>query len=228
MMTKKLTPLLFWIILPILFIVLSTSISLVTAGFQFDWQSKRLTQTGLIFLAGSPKKVEVFSNGELIAQRLPVNLSSVAPGEYNVEIKKEGYVTWRKAFYIESGEARSESDIILFWAQPEVSEVTDPQLIESVKINSEPSPLISGQEIRLNNRLVTRVSGTLRSAVLGPDRSHIFFQVDREIRVIEKDGGNETLLFLLGEDAPSQLLLLDEAEELALLDQGVVKRLRIR
>lgn len=219
---------LFWSVAITVFVVLATSISLVTAGYQFDWQTKRLTRTGFLFLSGEPRVAQVTVNGQVVANRLPLRLTSILPGEYDVLVEKDGYTAWRKRFHIEPGEARSESDILLFLAKPEVAEATDPELIEKVKANTDPSPLINGREIRFNNRLVTRVSGELLYAALAPNRRHVFFQVGREIRVIEIDGTNELLLFTLDGTNASQLVVLADANELALLDGPVVKRLRIR
>jgi len=227
-MKKLLLPILFWGSLVALFLVLSTSVGLVATGYQFDWQNQRLTRTGLIYLAGSPRNVTVSINGSIVSNRLPVKLPTLFPGEYLVTIDKEGYASWKKTFSLLPGQARTESDILLFLLSPEVATVSDPELIQRVKNNTEASPLIDGNEIRFNNRLVTRVSGELLDAALSPNRSHVFFQVDKEIRVIETDGGNELVLFTIGSAGRSQLIVVDEAKDLIILDGDTVKRLRIR
>ena len=219
---------LFWGSLTVLFLLLSASLGLVAAGYQFDWSSRRLQKTGLLYLAGEPRTATVTINGERVADRLPLRLPTVFPGEYDVVIEKDGYIPWRKTFSIAPGQARAQFSIKLFLREPEVSTVTDPELIQHVKENTDPSPLIVGRELRYNSHLVTRVSGTLLDATLSNDRAHIFFQIDREIRVIELDGTNERLLFTLEAARPAQLIPVEDDRELLLLDGGVVKRLRIR
>lgn len=207
--------------------MLAGSVSLVAAGYQFDWQTKRLTQTGLLYIAGAPRQVTVTVNDAIVTNRLPFRLASVVPEEYTVQIAKDGYVSWHKRFTIKAGEARTETNVQLYLAKPEVAEVTDPALIKRVMSNTAQSPLINGQEIRLGNTLVTRVSGQLAAAQLSPDRGHVFFQVGREVRVIEKDGTNELLLYTLATEDPCQLVVLSDGKEIALLDGGAVKRLRV-
>jgi len=227
MLPKRILPILFWITLILSFTILAGSVTLVAAGYQFDWQTKRLTQTGLVYLAGEPRQVSITVNGEIAGSRLPLRLAAVLPGEYDIVIEKEGYVPWRKLFTIEAGEAHTETDIRLFLIRPEVAAVSDPELVRKVQENTSPSSLIAGQEIRLGNRLVTRVSGELRATVATPDRSHVFFQIGKEIRVIEADGGNELLLYTLQADAPSYLIVQEDGEEVVLLDGGEVIRLRV-
>ncbi len=226
-MREKIIVTILWVFLIIVFCVLAGSVSLVMAGYRLDWQTKRLTQTGLLYIAGSPRQAQVAINGAQVADKLPLRLSAVVPGEYRVVISKEGFIAWHKSFTIKPGEARTETDVRLFYIRPEVSDVTDPALIERVQSNTSLSPLINGQEIRIGASLVTRVSGELKSAALSLDRGHIYFQIGREVRVIEKDGTNELLLFTLSTDEPSQIIALAQDKEIALLDHGVVRRLRI-
>ena len=68
----------------------------------------------------------------------------------------------------------------------------------------------------------------MKAAAITSNRSHIFFQVDREIRVVELEGTNEVLLFTLSSSANSKLLVLDDGQEIALDDGGIIKRLRVR
>lgn len=218
---------LLWLFLITVFFFTATAVALMAAGYQVDWQNKRFIRTALLHLNGLPKPARIFVNNEFAAERFPVRLTDLPPGEYEVRVEKEGYVPWHKRFTLEPGEARSESDIRLFLIQPEVSVVTDPELINGVKNNRRPSLLIDGREIRSGSRLVTRVSGELKTAVLSPRRSHIYFQVGREIRVIETDGTNELLLFSLETDAASQLMVLADGKEIVFLDNEVVKRLRV-
>jgi len=227
MQTIKLGPVLFWTILVTLFVIIASSVSLVAAGYQFDWKTRRLTQTSLIFLSGRPRDAQVSINGQWVANRLPLRLSSVVPGTYDVVVEKEGYIPWRKTFSLDAGAARAETDIRLFLTRVEVSDVTDPELIQTVTENTSPSPLISDHELRVGSRLVTRVSGELKSAAASPDRSHIFFQVGRDVRVVEADGTNELLLFTLSAEESSNLLVLADGTELVLLDGTVVRRLRV-
>jgi hypothetical protein len=227
MTPKRLLPVLFWTTLALSFVILASSVSLVAAGYQFDWKTKRLTQTGLIYLAGEPRQVKVTINGEVAASRLPLRLSTVLPGDYEILIEKEGYVPWRKHFTVQAGEAHTETDLQLFLVKPEIATVSDPATIRKVEENTALSPLINGQEIRLGSRLVTRVSGELGAAAISPNRSHVFFQIGREIRVIEADGTNELLLYTLATDAPSHLIVLEDGQEVVLLDGAEVIRLRV-
>lgn len=228
MKKRILLPILFWIALTTTFVILSASVALTASGYQFDWDNKTLTRTGLLYLAGNPKSVTVEVNRKIVSDRLPLRLPTVLPGEYRINISKPGYVTWSKTFSIEPGEARAETEITLFLEEPEISTVTDPEMIEKVKIPHAISSLINEREIIYRDNIVTRVSTTIQDAALGSDRAHIFFQNDRVIKVIEIDGSNETSLYEMQNDNISNLLIANGGKEILLLDGVEVRRSRVR
>lgn len=219
---------LFWALATLAFIGLSLSATLVAAGYKFDTVTFTLQRTGLLYLSGQPRAVTITVNGNTLGGGLPLKLSSLLPGDYDVEIAKDGYQTWAKSYRLGPGEARVETSIRLFLTEPERSVVTDPEVVKRVQNNTAASSLLHDKEISYQNELVTRVSGELKAAVLAADRGHVFFQVDKELRVIEIDGQNEEVLMHLADSAPSHLMLGENDKELLLLDGGQVVRLKVR
>jgi hypothetical protein len=63
-------------------------------GYRFDTKSKNFSPNGLLVTKSVPDSAQVWIDGKL--KTATDNTISLSPGEYNVEIKKEGYTTWQK------------------------------------------------------------------------------------------------------------------------------------
>lgn len=104
------------------FLLVATLIAIKLAkGYRPDLKDGSLKPTGLLLANSIPKGAQVFINGKLTtATDDTLNLS---PGEYEVEIKKEGYFQWKKKLKIEA-ELVTETNARLFPAVPELKPLT--------------------------------------------------------------------------------------------------------
>ncbi|MGB9743141.1 MAG: hypothetical protein ACPLW9_00245 [Minisyncoccales bacterium] len=116
-MTKKTRRLIFLTCF-FLFVLITPVLILYSQGYRFDFQNKKLTQTGGLFLRVVPKRVDVYLNKKLWQKTDfffgSVLIKNLLPKEYNIEIKKEGYHSWEKTLKIEKEKVTEAKNIILF------------------------------------------------------------------------------------------------------------------
>ncbi len=115
------------VILIILFFVLAPSLVFYSLGWRFDWQTKKIIQTGAFYFKVWPKNAEIYLNNKLkkktdffFGSSLIENL---LPRKYNVEIKKRGFYSWQKTLQIESKKVTEAKNIILFPKEPKFEKI---------------------------------------------------------------------------------------------------------
>jgi hypothetical protein len=86
----------------------------------------------------------------------------------------------------------------------------------------------NGYEIWVGEKLVTRFSEPILNVSWYPDLSHIIFQEGNEIRVIDKNGKNDTLLIKMNQSGPARFTVGGKGEELYFVDNGKYKVAKIR
>ncbi|HET7302319.1 MAG TPA: PEGA domain-containing protein [Candidatus Saccharimonadales bacterium] len=86
-------------------LALTTVILLYKAyGFDFDRQG-RVIQNGLVFMSSTPNPAQVYINGEKYKNDTNVRIS-LASGQYTFELRKAGYLPWKRAITVEGGSVR--------------------------------------------------------------------------------------------------------------------------
>jgi len=90
-------------------------------GYRFDVKTLKFQPNGILVLKSEPDGASVYINGELKAAT-NANLS-IAPGAYDVEVKKDGYLTWSKRLTIEK-EIVTQANVSLFKTAPSLSPAT--------------------------------------------------------------------------------------------------------
>ena len=95
--------------------------SLIARGYRFDTKSLTLKPRGLFVITSSPDGAQVLVNNELeSATNATIPLP---PGEYNIQLKKEGYWSWEKHITIKEEEV-TKIDAYLFPSAPSLSAIT--------------------------------------------------------------------------------------------------------
>lgn len=209
--------------------LLTTSIALIwVQGYRINWQTFRIQKTGLIIIHSSPEQVDVFINDRLVANRTPVRLAYQLPGTYEIGLSKPSFQHWRKVIRVEEGQAASIDRAILYLEKPEPQTTSpdDLEYLHQIEPNSNIA-FIEG-ELWYKNQLVSRFSTPILSAKLTPDKSHIIYQRDRAIRVIEFDGSNDTPVVTIQSINKVSYILVNDGSQLVVDDSGGVKKWRIR
>lgn len=90
-------------------------------GYRPDLSTKSFLPSGILVATSVPDGAQVYIDGELkSATNTTLNLS---PGEYEVEIKKDGYIPWKKTLTIKK-ELVTETDAYLFPTFPNLKSLT--------------------------------------------------------------------------------------------------------
>ncbi|OGM15221.1 hypothetical protein A2V56_04225 [Candidatus Woesebacteria bacterium RBG_19FT_COMBO_42_9] len=101
--------------------VLGLFVSLYARGYRFDIKTFKFSPNGLLVVESDPSGAQVFVNGELVnATDTTISLS---PGTYDIEFRKEGYITWGKRLEIQK-EIVTEAIAHLFKSVPSLTPVS--------------------------------------------------------------------------------------------------------
>jgi hypothetical protein len=112
-------------------------------GYKLDIHKRSLKPTGLLAATSTPDGAKVFIDNKLSSA---TNTTiSLPPGSYEIEIKKDGYTSWKKTLEIEK-ELVTKTDAYLFPTVPN---------LQSLTFTSAISPLLSPD----GTRVVYKVSG---------------------------------------------------------------------
>lgn len=120
-MTKKTRTILF-VICVILFALAAPAIVFYSEGYRFDFENRKVVQTGAFYFKVSPRSAEVYLNGKFKDKTSIFTNSSLIenlmPKTYNIEIKKEGYYAWQKNLVIKEKQVTEAKNITLITQNP--------------------------------------------------------------------------------------------------------------
>lgn len=122
-MTRKLRAIIFWLTVCLFFIASPIAI-LYALDYSYDWQGKKLVQNGAFYLKSTPKNAQIFINDKL-KKTTPRLIKKLLPRDYVVEVKKDGFQTWKKNLRIESGLVTENKHILLIPDKPFLEPVAD-------------------------------------------------------------------------------------------------------
>ena len=94
----------------------------LASGYRIDFSNKTMKPTGLLVATSTPNQASILINGKLWKNKTATTLSLV-PGEYEVEIKKDGFSSWKKKILIEK-ELVAKTDAYLFPTYPDLKALT--------------------------------------------------------------------------------------------------------
>jgi hypothetical protein len=73
-----------------------------------------VTRTGVLSVTSNPRNAQIYLDGQYTGVNSPDVLKQVMPGEYFVELKKDGFKPWSGTIDINSGEATKLQDVLMF------------------------------------------------------------------------------------------------------------------
>lgn len=185
----------FWLGLTGAFTLTAAYIVTLALGYKVNFKTRQVQKTALVAIKTTPREAIIYLNGKPIGEKTPLRKSKLLPGLSEIKIEKAGYQTWQQSLNLEEGRAYDLTNVVLFLKDPVLGAPQD---------QSAPMPsaddfnlYFSGGEIWYKDKLVTRLSQEIKNAIVYPDKAHIVFQVDGEIRIVEATGTNNTLLVKL-------------------------------
>lgn len=189
------------ILVVVLFVIAAWFISYIARGYKLNTHTLRFEATGSIELRGNVADANISYGNKQVGQKLPLLLSGLDPNRYHsISITKPGYSTWRRTIAVEP-EIVSRFHEIRLWPSDlkaermqNQNEIHLDQICQKNEKSAEQKLVILGGEIRTTTNLITRISRPVTHACWFSDRNHIAYVVDKEVRVVEADGQNDTLL----------------------------------
>ncbi len=101
--------------------ILGTIAILYATGFRFNRETGQVSAHGLLNVTSDPNGAQIIVNGEL--KSATNSTVTLTPNEYQLVIKKDGYLTWKKTIKIEK-EIVTAVDASLFQSAPSLSAIT--------------------------------------------------------------------------------------------------------
>jgi len=115
-MTHRIRSILF-LLFAVFFVIAAPSVVFYSLGWRVDFVNRRIIKTGAMYFKVWPKSADIYLNGKLkkktdffFGSALVENL---IPRKYSVEVKKDGYQTWKKDLEVQENIATEEKNIIL-------------------------------------------------------------------------------------------------------------------
>jgi len=222
------------LIFTIIVVIVSLLLIAYGLGYRYDYKAFRVLKTGILVVQGPPNDAVVHVNKTLGKLSQNIFSKSLAPGVYTVEVTKNNFVTWHESLRVESSSINLYDDVVLFLSAPIISDLTDTKKIaqleapEDILADSNNDFSVRGYEIWIGDQMTTRLSTPVLRAIRYTDMSHVVYQQGDEIRVIENNGGNDTLLVKLSSPAATKFVLGARGTELYYIDGEVNKMAVIR
>lgn len=181
-------------------------------GYKINWETRKIQHMGILYLSYIPKDATIKISGQDYNNSSPFS-TTLVPGTYQAEVLKGGFTSWTHETKVAADRVTSFKNISLFRKEPKVEDVTDQETINS--INAPYDSLIKNPrgdldftdyEIWYSDQLVTRLSSKINGVIWYPGSEYIAYQNADTIRVIQKDGTNDTTLIKLSSADPTNFL----------------------
>lgn len=109
-------------ILGLFFGLILISIIAYARGYRFNFSDRQFVSTGILAVNSSPDGARIYIDGKLKGAT-NTNIT-IAPGNYDIEIRKEGYTTWKENSVAVKGEVVTQIFALLFPQNPSLSPIT--------------------------------------------------------------------------------------------------------
>ena len=120
-MVKKTRTILFFLIF-FLFLVSASSIIFYSQGYRFNFETKKFFRTGAFSFNVRPRGASVYIDNKLAKKTDlfgTVYIGNLLPKEYEIEIKKSGYLPWKKKLAVEEERVTENKNIYLVPENPQ-------------------------------------------------------------------------------------------------------------
>lgn len=98
----------------ILFFIIAPLLIAYTTGYRYSFTQRRLVKIGALSLTTDPAGTQVLINGIPHPGSTPLLVANLVPGNYAIEISKDGYHSWKKTLPVQSSKTTFAHAIRLF------------------------------------------------------------------------------------------------------------------
>lgn len=116
----------------IIFVTIFVGVIAFARGYRLDFNKKSLMPTGILAVSSYPKAAKIYINNELKGAT-DTNIT-LPPGNYRVDVKKEGYTNWNKQIVLK-GELVLTLDALLLPLNPSLSPLTNLGIVKAIPLD---------------------------------------------------------------------------------------------
>lgn len=165
------------------------------SGYRYNFNTKQLYKVSVIQLSADPL-AELYINGSdsHVKSSKAVYLE---PGKYSIELRKDGFHSYFSSVDLGSGQLFNESDIILFKSNIKPNLTTQAQSASGVvndNLAASGAFIAYDHELWANGKFVTRLSDTIKSAIMYGS-NYVIYQTSKGVFVVGVNGRNNVELF---------------------------------
>lgn len=204
------------------FFILS-SIAVVWAnGLRFNPETRRFEQTVVIAVESDRDRegVEVYLNGEQVAQEVPFQLRGLVPGHYELLLREVGFQPYTLTFNLGPGEVKLIRDYQPIAVNPLVT--VDPERVVFVEPAFETGLRITSDgELLDRDRLVTRLIDD--PIIARRFNTGYIYQLGAELRFYLPDGPHDYLIYQLSSNLPARINTRPGSWEIVVQEGETVK-----
>ena len=232
MVTKKSRTVIF-ITFMVLFVLAAPAVILYSEGYRVDFVSKKVTQTGAFYLKGAPR-AEVYLNGEFQDNTSllgnSILIKNLLPRSYEVELKKDGYHSWKKTLAVKKKEVTKAGGVILFPLKPNFTIINQkfPQTVNSAT-SSDKKMTVGKKEHEIwvysvkdqEKIFLTRFSEDIGD-IFWLTNNYLIFNVGNKIKIAETDDRDKLNIIDLAEFADPKISWNQNSRKLYVSSGGKV------
>jgi hypothetical protein len=184
-------------------------------GYRLDVQKGTMTSTGIVAVSSSPQTAQVYVNGVL---KGVTDLHLTLPhGKYNVEVRKEGYTTWKREIVLK-GELVVTADATLFPLNASLTPLSTIGISQAISIDKTDKTLLFVENGDLEKDGIYVFDQTKRPFSLFPPLkllvSKKLFPADLPLKdvsvIFSPDFKQGIVVFKRAEDSISYLISLED------------------
>lgn len=113
----------------VLFLIIAPSLIFYSLGYAFDFEKLKIVQTGALFVSTEPGGANIYISGKLRGSTGTIFKSllkkKLLPKTYLVELKKDGYYSWKKNLEIKERFTTEAKDILLLPENPPKQKISE-------------------------------------------------------------------------------------------------------
>lgn len=216
-----------WILSVLLFFAIATVAVLISLGYEVDWLTRTVSETALVQIEGplNGRQVNVILDDKVQTKTMPVRLSDLHPGNYHLQIQKDGYQDYGATISLAENHRFLLSPLVLIYKQlTPVADTTIAADDARFTVGTQTDLVVmSSNEVWFKDKFVTRTSADIQSLRWYPDRHFVVVETTSEILLLSLERSyTQQIMAKTKSPAPVSFFFLDSGRVLVYLEDGVV------
>ena len=190
-------------LMTLLFLTLSAVAVYYALGYQINWQTRQLQQTGNIYVnIRNNVPAQIYVNGQLEPDSRPLTLSHLFPGQYSLLVKADGYQPFQQLVRVDRNTVSALHNLVLIKTTP-LSVDVDPNWLPLLPVTPDARVTVrDASELWIDNAYVTRTSQDIVQARFYSDNRHVTYQEAGALWMLDTESVTTELLVTVIGDSP--------------------------